>query len=129
MSSLSLPIAPAPFITLPTAAASSVTARRLPPARQSEYTMSKASNEMTEHAEQAEATYKPSEHGGLRQDGQPDKRMSSEHGAFASPRLAFGPPPPPGVFCAAGERRKALELTRCCFEWGSRFRRRQGTRA
>lgn len=25
--------------------------------------MSKASNEMTEHAESAEATYKPSEHG------------------------------------------------------------------
>ena len=34
--------------------------------------MSKASNEMTEHAEHAEAVYKPSEHGGLREDGQPD---------------------------------------------------------
>ncbi|GAA6019973.1 hypothetical protein JCM10207_003355 [Rhodosporidiobolus poonsookiae] len=44
--------------------------------------MSKASNEMTEHAEQVgqEATYRPSEHGGLRKDGQPDKRVSSEHG-------------------------------------------------
>ncbi|KAK1927743.1 hypothetical protein DB88DRAFT_479089 [Papiliotrema laurentii] len=26
------------------------------------------------------STYKPSEHDGLRQDGQPDKRLSSEHG-------------------------------------------------
>ncbi|KWU41965.1 hypothetical protein RHOSPDRAFT_36529 [Rhodotorula sp. JG-1b] len=50
--------------------------------------MSKASNEMTEHAEQAEATYKPSEHGGLRQDGQPDKRMSSEHGFGGDKELA-----------------------------------------
>lgn len=43
--------------------------------------MSKASNAMTEHAENAEATYKPSEHGGMRKDGEPDQRMSSEHGA------------------------------------------------
>lgn len=27
-----------------------------------------------------EATYKPTEHGGLKQDGTPDKRVSSEHG-------------------------------------------------
>lgn len=42
--------------------------------------MATASNEMTEHAENAEPVYKPSEHGGLREDGQPDKRMSKEHG-------------------------------------------------
>ncbi|GAA5925374.1 uncharacterized protein JCM15063_005009 [Sporobolomyces koalae] len=29
---------------------------------------------------QPEEVYKPSEHDGLRKDGQPDKRMSSEHG-------------------------------------------------
>jgi general stress protein YciG len=31
---------------------------------------------------QPEEVYKPSEHGGLKQDGSPDKRMSSEHGMF-----------------------------------------------
>merc|ERR1712080_193085 len=31
-------------------------------------------------ATQPEEVYKPSEHDGLRKDGQPDKRMSSEHG-------------------------------------------------
>ncbi|GAA5864550.1 hypothetical protein JCM8547_005577 [Rhodosporidiobolus lusitaniae] len=50
--------------------------------------MSKASNEMTEHAEQQEATYKPSEHGGKRKDGEPDKRMSSEHGFGGDKELA-----------------------------------------
>ncbi|GAA5983622.1 hypothetical protein JCM10908_000355 [Rhodotorula pacifica] len=50
--------------------------------------MSKASNEMTEHAEQAEATYKPSEHDGLRKDGKPDQRMSSEHGFGGDKELA-----------------------------------------
>lgn len=53
--------------------------------------MSKASNEMTEHAEHAEAVYKPSEHGGLREDGQPDKRMSSEHGWSLSTLGGFDP--------------------------------------
>ncbi|GAA5939041.1 uncharacterized protein JCM15063_004403 [Sporobolomyces koalae] len=42
--------------------------------------MANASNEMTEHAEKQEPTYKPSEHDGLKKDGTPDKRMSSEHG-------------------------------------------------
>ncbi|GAA5845540.1 hypothetical protein JCM9279_003071 [Rhodotorula babjevae] len=50
--------------------------------------MSQASNKMTEHAENAEAVYKPSEHDGLRKDGQPDKRMSSEHGFGGDKELA-----------------------------------------
>ncbi|GAA5820357.1 hypothetical protein JCM11251_005591 [Rhodosporidiobolus azoricus] len=52
--------------------------------------MSKASNEMTEHAEQAgeEATYRPSEHGGLKKNGEPDKRVSSEHGFGGNKELA-----------------------------------------
>ncbi|GAA6040946.1 hypothetical protein JCM8097_003202 [Rhodosporidiobolus ruineniae] len=54
----------------------------------SEYAMSKASNEMTEHAEQQQPTYTPSEHGGKRKDGQPDKRMSSEHGFGGDKELA-----------------------------------------
>ena len=47
--------------------------------------MANASNEMTEHAEQATATYKPSEHDGLKKDGTPDKRVSSEHGKSLLP--------------------------------------------
>ncbi|BGP55523.1 hypothetical protein JCM8202_000590 [Rhodotorula sphaerocarpa] len=50
--------------------------------------MATASNEMTEHAENAEPVYKPSEHGGLREDGQPDKRMSKEHGFGGDKELA-----------------------------------------
>ncbi|GAA5952455.1 hypothetical protein JCM3765_001976 [Sporobolomyces pararoseus] len=46
----------------------------------SDRVMANASNSMTEHAEQATATYKPSEHDGLKKDGTPDKRVSSEHG-------------------------------------------------
>jgi hypothetical protein len=42
--------------------------------------MANASNEMTEHAEAESGTYKPKEHDGLKQDGTPDKRVSSEHG-------------------------------------------------
>jgi hypothetical protein len=42
--------------------------------------MATASNEMTEHAEKESGTYKPTEHGGLKEDGTPDKRVSSEHG-------------------------------------------------
>lgn len=52
--------------------------------------MATASNEMTEHAENAEATYKPSEHDGLKKDGTPDKRMSSDHGELRRPS-AFSP--------------------------------------
>jgi hypothetical protein len=62
--------------------------------------MATASNELTDHAEQAEAFYsaspspfqppdieltsfltaEPSEHGGKKKDGSPDKRVSSDHG-------------------------------------------------
>merc|ERR1712093_278390 len=59
-----------------------------PISNMSDYTMSKASNAMTEHAENAEATYKPSEHGGMRKDGEPDQRMSSEHGFGGDKELA-----------------------------------------
>lgn len=34
---------------------------------------------------QPEEVYKPSEHDGMRKDGQPDKRMSSDHGTFHFP--------------------------------------------
>ncbi|POY74615.1 hypothetical protein BMF94_2376 [Rhodotorula taiwanensis] len=54
----------------------------------SSHTMATASNEMTEHAENAEATYKPSEHDGLKKDGTPDKRMSSDHGFGGDKQLA-----------------------------------------
>lgn len=51
--------------------------------------MATASNEMTQHAESAgDGPYKPSEHGGQKKDGSPDKRVSSEHGA--SSRALFG---------------------------------------
>ncbi|GJN90609.1 hypothetical protein Rhopal_003621-T1 [Rhodotorula paludigena] len=59
-----------------------------------EYTMSKASNELTEDAERKgeEAVYRPTEHDGLRKDGQPDKRVSSEHAQLMeeAPRAGFG---------------------------------------
>jgi len=42
--------------------------------------MATASNEMTEHAEKESGTYKPSEHGGMKEDGTPDQRMKSDHG-------------------------------------------------
>ncbi|GAA6051747.1 hypothetical protein JCM3770_002712 [Rhodotorula araucariae] len=50
--------------------------------------MSKASNEMTEHAENAEATYRPKDHDGLTKEGKPDKRVSSEHGFGGDKELA-----------------------------------------
>ncbi|GAA5996579.1 uncharacterized protein JCM10292_003064 [Rhodotorula paludigena] len=52
--------------------------------------MSKASNELTEDAERKgeEAVYRPTEHDGLRKDGQPDKRVSSEHGFGGDKELA-----------------------------------------
>ncbi|GAA5985794.1 hypothetical protein JCM11641_006208 [Rhodosporidiobolus odoratus] len=51
--------------------------------------MATASNEMTEHAEAEGAKqYKPSEHDGLRKDGKPDQRMSSEHGFGGNKELA-----------------------------------------
>ncbi|GAA5943709.1 hypothetical protein JCM10213_007689 [Rhodosporidiobolus nylandii] len=59
----------------------------------SDFAMSRASNEMTEHAEKAgeEATYRPTEHGGLKKDGTPDKRVSSEHAIEPPlPRTGFG---------------------------------------
>lgn len=50
-------------------------------------------------ATQPDEVYKPSEHDGLRKDGQPDKRMSSEHGEpslplFLSYSLCKLTPPP-----------------------------------
>ncbi|GAA5887342.1 hypothetical protein JCM16303_006597 [Sporobolomyces ruberrimus] len=50
--------------------------------------MATASNEMTEHAEKESGTYKPTEHGGLKEDGTPDKRVSSEHGFGGDKELA-----------------------------------------
>ncbi|GAA5858045.1 hypothetical protein JCM1840_001015 [Sporobolomyces johnsonii] len=50
--------------------------------------MAAASNKMTEHAEAQEPVYKPSEHGGKKKDGSPDKRMSSEHGFGGNKELA-----------------------------------------
>lgn len=50
--------------------------------------MANASNEMTQHAEQESGTYKPTEHGGMKEDGTPDKRVSSEHGEPCSPDFA-----------------------------------------
>ena len=39
----------------------------------------------------ADHVYKPSEHDGLREDGQPDKRLSSEHG-FGADRGGYSTP-------------------------------------
>ncbi|GAA5918939.1 hypothetical protein JCM1841_006694 [Sporobolomyces salmonicolor] len=51
--------------------------------------MATASNEMTQHAESAgDGPYKPSEHGGQKKDGSPDKRVSSEHGFGGNKELA-----------------------------------------
>ncbi|GAA5848946.1 hypothetical protein JCM3766R1_006602 [Sporobolomyces carnicolor] len=50
--------------------------------------MANASNEMTQHAEQESGTYKPTEHGGMKEDGTPDKRVSSEHGFGGDKELA-----------------------------------------
>ncbi|GAA5832107.1 hypothetical protein JCM5353_008073 [Sporobolomyces roseus] len=50
--------------------------------------MSKASNEMTEHAEANSGVYKPSEHDGKKEDGTPDQRMKSDHGFGGDKELA-----------------------------------------
>ncbi|BGP16248.1 hypothetical protein JCM10213v2_004246 [Rhodosporidiobolus nylandii] len=79
---LFVPLPPPPPIVLPSSAALAIA--------QSDFAMSRASNEMTEHAEKAgeEATYRPTEHGGLKKDGTPDKRVSSEHGFGGNKELA-----------------------------------------
>ena len=82
---------PPPYTAISRRPRTCLTSRARPVNAQSslDYSMSKASNEMTEHAEKAgeEATYRPTEHGGKKKDGSPDKRVSSEHGA--SPPLCI----------------------------------------